>query len=54
MKKWLAFAMAMFFTVLAISFAWMMIEGNQSINYAHIIIPIILGALCVKAYRTLK
>lgn len=54
MKKWIAFAIAIFFTVLAIIFAWMMIGGNQSITYVHIAIPIILGTLCVKAYRKYK
>lgn len=54
MKKRLAFAIAIFFTVLAISFAWMMIGGNQSITYIHIAIPTILGTLCVKVYRTYK
>ena len=54
MKKWIAFAMALFFTVLAISFAWMRIGGNPSITYVHIAIPVILGALCVKIYRTYK
>lgn len=46
--------MALFFTILAIRFAWFMIRGNEAINYAHIAIPTILGALCVKEYRTLK
>ena len=54
MKKWIAFAMAIFFTVLAISFAWMRIGGNSSITYVHIAIPVILGALCVKIYRANK
>lgn len=54
MKKWIAFGMAVIFTVLAISLAWMRIGGNLSITYVHIAIPTILGALCVKAYRTYK
>ena len=54
MKEWIAFAMALFFTVLAISIAWMRIGGNSSITYVHIAIPVILGALCVKIYRTHK
>ena len=54
MKKWIAFAMALFFTVLAISIAWMRIGGNSSITYVHIAIPVILGALSVKVYRRYK
>lgn len=54
MKKWIAFGIAVVFTVLAISLAWMRIGGTSSITYVHIAIPTILGALCVKEYRTLK
>ncbi len=54
MKKWIAFAMALFFNVLAIGIAWMRIGGNSSITYVHIAVPVILGALCVKIYRTYK
>lgn len=54
MKKWGAFGLAVFFTVLAIDFAWMKIRENPSITYVHIAIPVILGALCVKIYRRYK
>ena len=42
MKKWIAFGIAVVFTVLAISLAWMRIGGNSSITYVHIAIPVIL------------
>ena len=54
MKKWIAFVMALIFTILAIRLAWMRIDGSSSITYLHIAIPVILGALCVKVYRTHK
>ena len=54
MKKWIAFGIAVAFTVLAISLAWMRIGGNLSITYVHIAIPVILGALSVKIYRKYK
>lgn len=54
MKKWIAFVMALIFTILAICLAWMRIDGSSSITYLHIAIPVILGALCVKVYRTHK
>lgn len=54
MKKWIFFGIAIFFTVLAIGLSWMRIGGNSSITYVHIVIPVILGALSVKIYRTDK
>lgn len=42
------------FTVLAISLAWMRIGGNANITFVHISIPVILGALSVRIYRTYK
>lgn len=54
MKKWIPFGFGMFFTVLAISLAWMRIGGNTNITYVHISITVILGALSVKVYRTYK
>lgn len=54
MKKWIPFAMALFFTILAICLAWVRIGGNLSITYIHIAIPVLLGTLCVKVYRSHK
>ena len=54
MKKWIAFGIAVIFTVLAIGLAWMRIGGNMNISYVHIAIPVILGALSVKIYRKYK
>lgn len=54
MKKWIPFAMALLFTILAICLAWMRIGGRLSITYVHIAIPVILGSLCVKVYRIHK
>ena len=54
MKKWIPFGFAIFFTVLAIALAWMRIGGNANITYVHISIPVILGALSVRIYRTYK
>ena len=53
MKK-LFFILAIIFTILAIVFAWFIIRGNESINYVHVAIPTIFGALCVKNYRWYK
>lgn len=54
MKKVIFFVAALFFTVLAITFACLMIRGNTAINYVHILIPTIFGALCVKNYRKIS
>lgn len=43
MKKWIPFGLEIFFTVLAISLAWMRIGGNSSITYIHISIPMDLN-----------
>lgn len=48
MKKWIPFGFALFFTVLAISLAWMRIGGNANITHVHISIPVFLGALSVR------
>ena len=54
MKQWIAFALAIIFTALAIGLAWMRIGGNSSITYIHIAIPVILGALSVRIFRKYK
>jgi len=54
MKKWIAFGIAVIFTVLSIGLAWMRIGGNSSITYVHIAIPVIFATLSVKIYRKYK
>lgn len=52
--KVFCFVLALIFTVSAIRLAWLRIGGNEAINYVHIAIPVILGAMSVREYRVLK
>lgn len=53
-KKAIQLSAIFFPLALAISLSWMRIGGNSSITYVHIVIPVILGALSVKIYRSYK